>query len=227
MKNKIIDFDNIETIMLDMDGTLLDLHFDNEFWLNYLPQKYATKKGIGTLESKRILQTKMKSKEGSLDWYSTDFWSSYLGLDVIKLKEDLKHLISERPSAIDFINFLKGLNKKLYIVTNAHPDVINLKLKYVRLNVQMDKIFSSHEFSHPKESMKFWRNLETHVTFCKLDTLFIDDSLPVLRAARNFGIKNTLHINKPDSNKPKNYTKEFTSISNFSELMSSNDRISV
>ena len=88
MKNKIIDFDNIETIMLDMDGTLLDLHFDNEFWLNYLPQKYATKKGISTLESKRILQTKMKSKEGSLDWYSTDFWSSYLDLDVIKLKEE-------------------------------------------------------------------------------------------------------------------------------------------
>jgi putative hydrolase of the HAD superfamily len=60
-----------------------------------------------------------------------------------------------------------------------------------------------------------------------LDTLFIDDSLPVLRAARDFGIKNTLHINKPDSNKPKNYTKEFTSISNFSELMSNNDQLSV
>jgi len=227
MKNKIIDFDNIETIMLDMDGTLLDLHFDNEFWLNYLPQKYATKKGISTLESKRILQTKMKSKEGSLDWYSTDFWSSYLDLDVLKLKEELKHLISERPSARDFIKFLRGLDKKLYIVTNAHPDVINLKLKYVRLDAQIDKIFSSHEFSYPKESMKFWINFETHVAFCKWDTLFIDDSLPVLRAARDFGIKNTLHINKPDSNKPKNYTKEFTSISNFSELMSNNDRLSV
>ena len=227
MKNKIIDFDSLETIMLDMDGTVLDLHFDNEFWLNHLPQKYALKEGISFLESKTILQKKMKAKEGTLDWYSTDFWSNHLNLDIIKLKEELGYLISERPFAIEFINFLRGLDKTLYIVTNAHPDVINLKLKHIDLEKQIDKIFSSHEFSHPKESSEFWRNLETHVSFCKSNTLFIDDSLPVLRAARDYGIENTLHINKPDSNKQKNYTEEFISISNFSELMSNNDRLSV
>ena len=37
---------DIDTVLLDMDGTLLDLHFDNHFWLELLPQRYAELHGI-------------------------------------------------------------------------------------------------------------------------------------------------------------------------------------
>ena len=44
--NKVPDWENIETVLLDMDGTLLDLHFDNHFWLQHVPVCYAEKHGL-------------------------------------------------------------------------------------------------------------------------------------------------------------------------------------
>ena len=28
---------NVDLVLLDMDGTLLDLHYDSHFWLDYVP----------------------------------------------------------------------------------------------------------------------------------------------------------------------------------------------
>ncbi|MCP4043692.1 MAG: haloacid dehalogenase, partial [Gammaproteobacteria bacterium] len=33
----VINWNSIHTVLLDMDGTLLDLHFDNQFWLEHVP----------------------------------------------------------------------------------------------------------------------------------------------------------------------------------------------
>ena len=44
--DQVLDWDSIDTVLLDMDGTLLDLHFDNHFWLEFVPHKYAELKGI-------------------------------------------------------------------------------------------------------------------------------------------------------------------------------------
>ena len=35
------DWRAIDTVLLDMDGTLLDLRFDNYFWLELVPRKYG------------------------------------------------------------------------------------------------------------------------------------------------------------------------------------------
>ena len=83
---KIQDFD---TVLFDMDGTLLDLHFDNEFWLKNLVNDYASARGIRACDAKTQLQKKMKAKEGTLDWYSTDYWSRELQLDVVNLKKKI------------------------------------------------------------------------------------------------------------------------------------------
>jgi 5'-nucleotidase len=32
------DWREIDTVLLDMDGTLLDLEFDSHFWLSLVPQ---------------------------------------------------------------------------------------------------------------------------------------------------------------------------------------------
>ncbi|HNG60363.1 MAG TPA: haloacid dehalogenase, partial [Cellvibrionaceae bacterium] len=39
----MIPWQAIDTLLLDMDGTLLDLHYDNYFWLEYLPRAFAAK----------------------------------------------------------------------------------------------------------------------------------------------------------------------------------------
>ncbi|HBT55971.1 MAG TPA: haloacid dehalogenase, partial [Pseudomonas sp.] len=33
----MLNWNAIDTVLLDMDGTLLDLHFDNHFWLEHMP----------------------------------------------------------------------------------------------------------------------------------------------------------------------------------------------
>src|SRR5699024_6401143 len=42
----VIDWDRIDTVWLDLDGTVLDLHFDVRFWHEHLPARYAQTHGI-------------------------------------------------------------------------------------------------------------------------------------------------------------------------------------
>ncbi len=41
-----VDWSQVDTVLLDMDGTLLDLHFDNRFWNEHLPRCYAQARGL-------------------------------------------------------------------------------------------------------------------------------------------------------------------------------------
>ena len=42
----MLNWSKIDTVLLDMDGTLLDLHYDSHFWLNVIPQQHALAKNI-------------------------------------------------------------------------------------------------------------------------------------------------------------------------------------
>jgi len=41
-----IAWQEVDTVLLDMDGTLLDLAFDNYFWQKLVPETYGAKLGI-------------------------------------------------------------------------------------------------------------------------------------------------------------------------------------
>lgn len=41
----MFNWKTIDTVLLDMDGTLLDLHFDNHFWLSLVPQEFKQATG--------------------------------------------------------------------------------------------------------------------------------------------------------------------------------------
>jgi 5'-nucleotidase len=41
-----LDWNNIDTVLLDMDGTLLDLAFDSQFWLQDVPQALSLQRAI-------------------------------------------------------------------------------------------------------------------------------------------------------------------------------------
>ncbi len=186
-------------VLLDMDGTLLDLAFDNHFWLQALPERHAREQGRSLAAARQDLQQRMRAVEGRLEWYCTDYWSRQLGFDVIALKQQMRDRIRMLPGAADFLHRLRAGGRPTHLVTNAHPRVLDLKLRQTGLDRQVTRIFSAHEFGAAKESPRFWRSLETELGPLRDKACFIDDSPAVLGSARAYGLPSVIGIRQPDS----------------------------
>jgi GMP/IMP 5'-nucleotidase len=217
----MVDWHAIDTVLLDMDGTLLDLHFDNYFWLTYLPRRYAQHHSLCPEQATARLHAIFDEKQGTLDWYCLDFWSRELAVDIRALKEEIQHLIAERPHAVHFLSQLGIAGKPRILITNAHRSTLELKLSLTGIGAHLDTIISSHDFGHPKESPLFWAALEQAVSIKPERTLFIDDSLPVLLAAQQYGIGHLLAIDQPDSKQASRNTAPFQGITHFDEILPS------
>lgn len=215
----MVDWQRIDHVLLDMDGTLLDLRFDTEFWLSHLPDRYARANGLARDEAIGRIRARMNALHGQLGWYCIDEWSRALGLDVAALKRELAGGIRYRDTAVPFLEALAAAGRRALIVTNAHPETVDIKLQRTGLDRYVDAVVSSHEHGAAKEDEAFWRSLSTQHAFAPERTLFIDDSLPVLRAAMGFGIAHLLAVSHPDSGSPPNDTGEFDSVRWFTEIM--------
>ena len=213
------DLNAVESVFLDMDGTLLDLHFDNHFWLEHLPIRYGERHGLTPEASLEALRPRFHAVEGTLEWYSLDYWSRELDMDLLTLKREVEHLIRVLPHAEDFLKRLHALGKRVVLVTNAHAPVLGLKMERTRLDAYFHRIVSSHDLGYPKETAPFWHSLQATEPFDPGKTLFVDDSLPVLRAARDYGLKHIVAMRKPDSKRPSRDISEFAAIESFAELL--------
>ena len=214
----MIDWQNIDTVLFDMDGTLLDLYFDNHFWQEHVIQRYSDLHNVDIKTARPKLIQSMDETRGSLDWYCLDFWSKEFNLDILSLKKEIDHLIKLHDHAEDFLKSLQGQHS-LALVTNAHPAALNLKLEHTGIAVYFDRIISSHQFKLPKEDLQFWHELEKDLGFTPERTLLIEDNISILKIAEQFGIKHLLAIKKPDSNADALQVTEFPAIHDFGELL--------
>lgn len=208
----------IDTVLLDMDGTLLDLHFDNHFWCEYLPSHYAQLHGISLNMAKAELIPRFAAQQGRLDWYCLDYWSRELGLPIIEIKREVAHLIALRPGTEVFLAALRQAGKRVALITNAHPDSLSLKLERVNLAPWFDRLISAHSYGFPKEHPGFWEALQQDFGFDPARSLFIDDSLPILRSARQAGVGHLLAVRQPDSQQAEKDTAEFAALSDYQAL---------
>lgn len=185
-----------------MDGTLLDLHFDNYFWLEYLPKRYAEHHNEDVETAKQALHAKIASCEGTLNWYCLDYWSEQVAMDIPALKREIQHKIQVRPQTERFLHFLKQHKKHVVLVTNAHRDGLKLKLEVSKIDTWLDVVISSHDYQEPKESGRFWQQLQAAESFDCDRTLFIDDTPRIIKKASEFGIAHLACITAPDSQRP-------------------------
>ena len=215
-----INWQSIKTILLDMDGTLLDLHFDNYFWQKYLPEHWGKLNNMQADEAKAQLKEWYSKEAGTLSWYCLDFWTDRLGFNVLELKADVEHLIQYRPHAETFLKRL-SVNPRysVIMVTNAHQDLVMMKADKTGIDSFFDEIVSSHAIGHAKEEQEFWIKFQSNYPFNLDEALLIDDNLTVLRAAREFGIKNLLTISKPDSKNDHQDPEEFQAIDSFEDII--------
>ncbi|WP_166361140.1 GMP/IMP nucleotidase [Pseudomonas akapageensis] len=210
---------DIDTVLLDMDGTLLDLHYDNHFWLEHLPQRYAELHGVSRAMAEMELQPLFERNAGKLSWYCLDFWSTELKLPVRELKLETAHLIALRPDADTFLAAIKQAGKRVILITNAHRDSLSLKLERVELAPYFERLISSHDYGFPKENPQFWSALKDDIGFDPARSLFIDDTLPILRSARAFGVGHLLAVREPDSRQGPKDTQEFEALEDYRALL--------
>ncbi len=217
----MIDWTRIDTVFLDMDGTLLDLHFDNHFWLEHVPMRYAESRSMGLEQARSELMQRYSSVEGTLEWYCVDRWSRELGLDIALLKEEVDHLIAVHPHVMDFLEALARTGKRRVLVTNAHQKSIALKMRHTRLEGHLERIICSHKLGVAKEDPLFWNRLYAIEPFDRERTLFVDDSISVLETARAYGFRHLLTILKPDSRQDSKAEEHgLPAVHDFSEVLS-------
>jgi putative hydrolase of the HAD superfamily len=214
-----INWSEISTVLIDMDGTILDLHFDNHFWLEHLPLRYSEKMSISLAVAKEKLKTDYLAVVGTIEWYCLDYWSERTEMSIKELKREIQHLIQLRSDAKNFLIALKASGRDVVMVTNAHPEALSLKIERTQLDQYFDTLYSTHEFGVSKESQILWQRLQTKHGFDCDKTLFIDDSVEILKSAQQYGIKHLLAIANPDSKKEANVINEFMAITDFNLLV--------
>ncbi|WLI07025.1 GMP/IMP nucleotidase [Pseudomonas sp. FP597] len=209
----------IDTVLLDMDGTLLDLHYDNHFWMEHLPQRYAELHGVSRTMAEMELLPLFERNAGQLQWYCLDFWSAELKIPVRELKLETAHLIALRPDADTFLAAIKQAGKRVILITNAHRDSLSLKMERIELAPYFERLISSHDYGFAKENPQFWDALQADTGFDPSRSLFIDDTLPILRSAREFGVGHLLAVKEPDSKKGPKDTAEFAAVDDYRDLI--------
>jgi len=215
----LVDWEQIDTVLVDMDGTLLDLAFDNYFWLELVPERYADLHACSVEDARERLTRRFDAHAGTLNWYCLDHWTHDLGLDIRALKRSHSHLVRYLPLAPEFLATVRARGKRLSIVTNAHRDTLAVKTEQTGVDRLVDRVVSSHDLRAPKESAEFWHELERVHPFDRARTLLIEDSVAVLAAGRGYGIAHTLAIRRPDSRRPPRTIDSFTAIDGVADLV--------
>jgi HAD superfamily hydrolase (TIGR01509 family) len=210
---------NTKTLMLDMDGTLLDLAYDNYMWREHIPGCYAVENDMPHEDARQLLADKFALAQGDLRWYCLDHWSEHLGMDVVQLHHDASDRIGYLPGALEFLRHVCEQKMRVLLVTNSHRETLKLKDAVTGLGDYFDGIHSSHDYGYAKESQAFWNALQDDVGFDSSTTLFVDDSSYVLRSASKYGLEMLLKVTQPDTRIPEKNASEFRGVKGVADLL--------
>jgi putative hydrolase of the HAD superfamily len=212
------DWSAIDTVLLDMDGTLLDLAYDKRFWGEHLPRRVAESRGIAIEEARRLMRPIFESTAGTLDWYCINYWSRVLALDIAAMKRSTRHEIDWLPDARTFLDRVRASGRRLVLVTNAHPEILAIKDAHLGIRRRFDAVHSSHDYGVPKEDAEFWGKLARREPFDPSRTLFADDNAAVLGAARDHGIRWVYAVRRPVQRAPTRTADGFAGVESVAEL---------
>ncbi|MEN8719326.1 MAG: GMP/IMP nucleotidase [Oceanococcaceae bacterium] len=214
-----LDWSRIDTVLCDMDGTVLDLGFDNHFWMDAIPTAWGERRGLSCDEARQALLPLFERNRGQLHWYCVDFWTRELGLDVRALKDDHAHRIAWLPGVEPTLRALRAQGVEMVLLTNAHPHVLEVKQRRTNLLQHFDRAHSTHEFGRPKEQPAFWPNFARATGIDLPRALMIDDTDTVLDGALAGGVGQVLAVQQPSTRHPARcFAGRFVQVHTLAEL---------
>jgi len=222
-----IDWNDIDTVLLDMDGTLLDRHFDDHFWLEHVPTRWAARNGADLEYARQHLYALFRSQENTLNWTDLDYWSDRLKMDIPLLKKEVEHLIAVHPFVIEFLLFLKQHRKQVWLVTNAHSKTLDLKMRKTLIGPYFDGIVSAHQVGLPKEDAGFWHALQAFIPYDPLRTMLGEDSEANLITAAGYAIRYLVYVGRFSSTAAPQTSGRFATIHYFNQLLPAGSNLTV
>ena len=213
-----VDWSHIDLVLFDLDGTLLDLHFENHFWQQALPEVLAGRWDMPLADTKTRLLEMQAQVAGELPWYNVAFWSRTLGFELTPLREQLIHLARPRPGALQLLEQLNELGCPAWLATNTCRPSLDLKLGAVPLAPLLARCVSAHELGAAKQTRAFWERLFAGLPVRPERCLFIDDTGAMLAAAQDYGLGHLRGISRPDSKAAPNPHNGFIALDDFADL---------
>lgn len=217
----MVPWGQVDTVLLDMDGTLIDLHFDNHLWNVVVPARFARREGVDAAQAAERLYRHMLGRKASLDFYDLDYWTRQTGLDIDAIHDELKCLIRYRPGAADFAAAVRRSGRRVFLATNAHPRSIAVKHRAIGLLAAVDSCYSAHDLGAPKEDDGYWRELAARLGdgYDPARALLVDDNDVVLAAAERAGVAHLLCVAQPDATRRPRRDLPFPAIGDFAQIM--------
>jgi len=219
MKNGL-DWNSVDDVLLDMDGTLLDRDFDNFFFEEELPRRYAALHRLPGQAAREKLFALYRAVEGELAWTDLHYWTRTLGIDVVALTQELSGRIGYLPGAEAFLQGIRAKRKRVTVLTNAHAEGVAIKNKKTGIDKQVDRIVNAFEVGCLKMRSDYWPACRTLVGFDPSRSLYIDDDETCLAAAQAFGIRHIYHSARSSTKLPPHPSDRYTPIENLQDLIS-------
>ena len=188
-------FKDIECLLIDMDGVILDNAYDNDFWQNQIPEVIADSKGIAFDDAKRLAIQIFNYKKNTKDWYDVDYWSNMLSIDIEAQKRSEKSFsrISLYDGVIDTLSALKN-KTKMILITNAHRKTLNIKLEKYNLTPYFDEMVCAHELNYVKEDIQLWYMLRSKYRLDYEKTLLVEDTINNINVGLSAGISGAIYV---------------------------------
>ena len=121
----------LKIISFDVDGTLVDLEYNDLIWFKEIPELVARKKNISFEESLKLVKEEYtKLGERNLNWYDINYWISYFSLEISpnKIFEKYESQVKIFPEAIPLLEELRK-NFILIVITAMPREFLIPKMK--------------------------------------------------------------------------------------------------
>ena len=217
--SSLLSWDRIDDVLVDMDGTLLDRHFDNFFFEEELPRRYANLHGLSFEASRERLMAMYRSVEGELAWTDLRYWGERVGIDVVAMHREFQHLIGFLPGAEDFLKAVRAKGKRIIVLTNAHEAGVAVKCAQTGLPKYVDRIVDAFEVGYLKMRLEYWPACRKLVGFDPNRSLYVDDDELCLAAAKQYGVASIIHSAKSSSQLPSAPSSQFASVEHLPALL--------